>query len=107
MGAAGSSTSLLDDPKSEQPLSAQPSLVPQDNLVLQNADFTPQADSEYEMTSSIRLKKILGFAKATFAKQTKSEAPNVTSATPQFLNIKPAKATYQRASQWMKKYWIC
>ena len=92
MGAAGSSTSLLDDPKSEQPLSAQPSLVPQDNLVLQNADFTLQADSEYEMTSSIRLKKILGFAKATFAKQTKSEAPNVTSATPTISQYKTSES---------------
>ncbi|EEX40060.1 type VI secretion system-associated FHA domain protein TagH [Vibrio furnissii] len=36
-------------------------LVPEENLVLHDLKFTPQADSEYEMTSSIRLKKILGF----------------------------------------------
>lgn len=36
-------------------------LVPEENLVLHELKFTPQADSEYEMTSSIRLKKILGF----------------------------------------------
>lgn len=37
------------------------SLIPKKNLVLHDPKFTPQADSEYEMASSIRLKKILGF----------------------------------------------
>ncbi|MFG0605355.1 type VI secretion system-associated FHA domain protein TagH [Vibrio mimicus] len=82
MGAQDSANSLIETPKTESQPSTQSSLVPQDNLVLQNADFTPQADSEYEMTSSIRLKKILGFAKATFSKQTKPEAPSVASTTP-------------------------
>lgn len=82
MGTSSSATSLLDESAHKPASPEQPSLVPQDNLVLQNADFTPQADSEYEMTSSIRLKKILGFAKATFSKQTKVEAPNVASSNP-------------------------
>ncbi|MGL4828964.1 MAG: type VI secretion system-associated FHA domain protein TagH [Vibrio sp.] len=82
MGTQDSANSLIEDPKTQSQPSPQSSLVPEDNLVLQSADFTPQADSEYEMTSSIRLKKILGFAKATFSKQTKPEAPSVASSTP-------------------------
>lgn len=56
-------------PDSEQPAS----LVPQDNLVLNDPSFTPQADSEYEMTSSIRLKKILGFGRSASANESSQQ----------------------------------
>ncbi|MEF2523448.1 type VI secretion system-associated FHA domain protein TagH [Vibrio mimicus] len=78
MSEQSSAASLIDEPQITSQEPTQPSLVPQDNLVLKSNDFTPQADSEYEMTSSIRLKKILGFAKASFSKQAKQETPNVT-----------------------------
>ncbi|MFC3024450.1 type VI secretion system-associated FHA domain protein TagH [Vibrio zhugei] len=52
--------SLIDDPIVHE-LEEPRSLVPEDNLVLNDLSYTPQADSEYEMTSSIRLKRILGF----------------------------------------------
>ncbi|MBY8072948.1 type VI secretion system-associated FHA domain protein TagH [Vibrio fluvialis] len=52
---------LLRDVELKEDSDKPQSLVPDDNLVLHDLKFTPQADSEYEMTSSIRLKKILGF----------------------------------------------
>ncbi|MBY7921125.1 type VI secretion system-associated FHA domain protein TagH [Vibrio fluvialis] len=52
---------LLCDVELKEDSDKPQSLVPEDNLVLHDLKFTPQADSEYEMTSSIRLKKILGF----------------------------------------------
>ncbi|MBY7876963.1 type VI secretion system-associated FHA domain protein TagH [Vibrio fluvialis] len=52
---------LLRDVELKEDSDKPQSLVPEDNLVLHDLKFTPQADSEYEMTSSIRLKKILGF----------------------------------------------
>ncbi|EKO3962532.1 type VI secretion system-associated FHA domain protein TagH [Vibrio fluvialis] len=52
---------LLRDVELQEDSDKPQSLVPEDNLVLHDLKFTPQADSEYEMTSSIRLKKILGF----------------------------------------------
>lgn len=56
--------SLLEE--TEKPLAqAQHSLVPEYDSQQSQLQFTPQADSEYEMTSSIRLKKILGFGKTS------------------------------------------
>lgn len=52
--------SLIDAPKVEHDEESE-SLVPEDNLVLNELSYTPQADSDYEMTSSISLKRILGF----------------------------------------------
>ncbi|RJX75654.1 type VI secretion system-associated FHA domain protein TagH [Vibrio sinensis] len=57
--------SLLEEIKSAS--FEQEGIVPGSNVVLESniglaqPQFTQQADSEYEMTSSIRLKKILGF----------------------------------------------
>ncbi|HAS6172271.1 TPA: type VI secretion system-associated FHA domain protein TagH [Vibrio vulnificus] len=74
-------TTLLSELNNTIAPSEQTTILPQDNLVLSNANVTPQADSEYEISSSIRLKKILGFAKATFLKQIKQEARSVSSET--------------------------
>jgi type VI secretion system protein ImpI len=58
--------------KNEDPEQA---LVTDDNLVLQDVDFTLQTDSEYEISSSIRLKKILmgGFIKSLFIEKSNTK----------------------------------
>lgn len=59
MGDTDDSDLLLAD---EQPYDEElAQLIPDDNPALSELRFTPQADSEYEITSSVSLKKILGF----------------------------------------------
>lgn len=83
-GTGEDTESLIDDPITNV-LEEPSSLVPEDNLVLNDLDYTPQADSEYEMTSSIRLKRILGFgSKKKHSEETQavsqpsSQAPRYT-----------------------------
>ncbi len=61
-------------------------LVPEENLVLHDLKFTPQADSEYEMTSSIRLKKILGFG----PRKDDAAQPDIAPASPQQTTAAPS-----------------
>ncbi|MBF9003341.1 MULTISPECIES: type VI secretion system-associated FHA domain protein TagH [Vibrio] len=71
--------SLIDDPVPEVNEESD-SIVPEDNLVLNELNYTPQADSEYEMTSSISLKRILGFGSRK--KEAKKIAENQSHAEP-------------------------
>lgn len=46
----------LEKPKVDE--ESQRVLIPENNLALQQPDFTPQADSDFEISSSVRLKKM-------------------------------------------------
>lgn len=83
-------------PESEQPAN----LVPQDNLVLNDPSFTPQADSEYEMTSSIRLKKILGFGRS----MPENETPQPAAATLPAMHQQDAQHNHYQQNDQFKKH---
>ncbi|EGU30264.1 type VI secretion system-associated FHA domain protein TagH [Vibrio scophthalmi] len=86
---------LFNDFKQEQSLlqetqlatDEQQTIVPENDIQRGQAQITPQADSDYEMTSSIRLKKILGLhrnksdGQSPTLAQTES-ATNVSSTAP-------------------------
>ena len=77
--------SLIED---AQPELTQ-SLVPEDDVQGAQHQPTPQADSEFEMTSSIRLKRILGFGKKnTKTDQTLAAEQNDIAQQPSHLNVK-------------------
>lgn len=88
MGSRETNENRLIEPEPELSDLPQQSLVPDEDLGRHEAVFTPQADSEYEMTSSIRLKKILGFGlnKLKPSKKEERKAPSQSVAQPTQLN---------------------
>ncbi|CED56772.1 type VI secretion-related FHA domain protein VasC [Aliivibrio wodanis] len=78
MGSQEVNENRLIEPEAEKSELPQQSLVPDEGLGLHGVAFTPQADSEYEMTSSIRLKKILGFGFNKLKPSNKEERTNVS-----------------------------
>ncbi|WP_182033505.1 type VI secretion system-associated FHA domain protein TagH [Vibrio diabolicus] len=83
MGSQEANENRLIEPDPEQRELPKQSLVPDEDLGLPEVAFTPQADSEYEMTSSIRLKKILGFGFNKLKPSNKEERINVSQSVAQ------------------------
>jgi type VI secretion system protein ImpI len=60
----------------------QHSLVPEDDLTLRTPNFTVQTDSENEISSSMSLKRILGFGKKGIMSSKPAQQPNLKQAKP-------------------------